>query len=123
MSKMTPEQRDSCSKIIHAHAAAAAAGNAIPVPGLGFAADTITMTTMAMALSGVFGSSIPENVAKNMAISALKKQLLKQPIKSAVKELGKIIPFAGPLLSSTVSGAMLEAAGWAMAEDLANKAN
>ena len=64
MSKMTPEQRDRCSTIIHTHAAAAAAGNAIPVPGLGFAADTITMTTMAMALSGVFGSSIPENVAK-----------------------------------------------------------
>ena len=48
MSKMTPEQRDRCSTIIHTHAAAAAAGNAIPVPGLGFAADTITMTTMAM---------------------------------------------------------------------------
>ena len=123
MSKMTPEQRDRCSTIIHTHAAAAAAGNAIPVPGLGFAADTITMTTMAMALSGVFGSSIPENVAKNMAISALKKQLLKQPIKSAVKELGKIIPFAGSLVASTVSVAMLESAGWAMAEDLANKAN
>ena len=120
---MTEEQRSQCQTIIHSHAATAAAGNAVPVPGLGFATDTVTMTTMAMALSGVFGSCIEKNVARNLAITALKKQVLKTPIKSIAKELGKFIPFAGQVVAAGVSAAMLESAGWSMAEELAREAN
>lgn len=119
---MTIEQKNRCHKIIHSHAAVAAAGNALPVPGLGLAVDITTMTTMAMSLSAVFGGNIPENVAKNMAIAALKKTLLKQPIKTITKELAKLIPFAGQVVASSVSVAMLESAGWVMASELAEKA-
>ena len=85
---MTPEQESKCKAIIHGHAVAAAAGNAAPVPGLGVAVDVVTMTTMAMALSAVFSdNAIPKNVAKNMAIAAIKSTMLKQPIKTVAKEM------------------------------------
>lgn len=115
---MTEEQRKKCHTIIHSHAVAAAAGNAIPVPGLGVAADITTMTTMAMSLSAVFGSSIPENVAKNMAIATIKSTLLKQPLKTIAKEVSKFIPGLGQIVAPSISVAMLESAGWAMANEL-----
>ena len=118
---MTEEEKSKCHKIIHTHAAMAAAGNAVPIPGAGFAVDTITMTTMAMALSAVFGSSIPENVAKNMAVNAIKQTALKSPIKTAAKELSKFIPGLGQIVAPSVSVVMLEAAGWCLAEELSNK--
>ena len=120
---MTEEQRNKCHMIIHGHAVAAGAGNAVPVPGLGVAADVATMASMAMALSAVFGSSIPENVARNLAISALKRTVLKQPIKTIGKEVGKLIPFVGSYFAATVSVGMLEAAGWSMAEQLDREAS
>lgn len=118
---MTPEQESKCRKIIHGHAVAAAAGNAIPVPGLGIAADTVTMTTMCMSLCAVFGGSLTEQAAKGMAIVALKKAMLKQPIKTLTKELSKFIPGLGQIVAPTISVAMLEAAGWVMAKELDEK--
>lgn len=118
---MTSTQQSQCAKIIHSHAAVAAVGNAVPVPGMGFAADTITMTTMAMALASVFGADIKESVARNLAIAALKRQVLKQPIKMVAKELSKLIPYLGQVVAPTVSVAMLEAAGWSMAKELARR--
>ena len=117
--KMTEEQKSKCHAIIHSHAVAAAAGNAIPVPGLGVAVDIATMTTMAMALSAVFASSeIKENVAKTMAIAAVKQTLLKQPIKTMVKEASKVIPGLGQVVSAAMAISFLEAAGWILANEL-----
>ena len=118
---MTKSEKDKCHAIIHSHAAAAAAGNAIPIPGAGIAVDTITMTTMAMALAGVFGGSIPESVAKSMAINAIKQTALKAPMKTAVKEVSKFIPILGQLVAPTISVTMLEAAGWSIAEQLSRE--
>ena len=120
---MTEEQKDKCHMIIHSHAVAAGAGNAVPLPGLGVAADIATMASMAMALSAVFGSSISDNVAKNLAIAALKRTALKQPIKTIGKEVGKLIPVVGSYFAATVSVGMLEAAGWSMAEQLDREAS
>jgi uncharacterized protein (DUF697 family) len=119
MSYMTAQEPSTCAKIIHSHAALAAAGNLLPIPGTGFAADTVTMTTMAMALAAVFGANIERRVAEAMAISALKKTMLKQPIKTIAKELSKLIPGLGQIVAPAVSAAMLEAAGWSLAEDMA----
>ncbi|WP_029409307.1 hypothetical protein, partial [Treponema pedis] len=116
--KMTDEQEKQCHAIIHTHAVAAAAGNVIPVPGLGVAADIATMVTMAMALSAVFGDHIEKNVAQNIAIAALKRTVLKQPLKTVAKELSKLIPGLGQVVAPAVSVAMLESAGWAMAKDI-----
>ena len=120
---MTEEEKSKCEKIIHSHAVAAAAGNLVPVPGVGVAADMVTMTTMAMALSSVFGGSIQESVAKNMAIAAIKQTMLKQPIKTLAKEASKIIPFFFFFVAPSISVAMLESAGWCLAEELSNKRN
>ncbi len=115
---MTDAQKSKCHAIIHSHAVLAGAGNVIPVPGLGVAADVGTMTTMAMALAGVFGGDISKEVAKNIATAALKRTILKQPIKMAAKELSKLIPGLGQIVAPSVSVGMLEAAGWAMAHEL-----
>lgn len=115
---MDESQRNKCHAIIHSHAALAAAGNVVPVPGLGVAADIGTMTTMAMALSGVFGGDISKEVAKNIAVATLKRTVLKQPIKTVAKELSKLIPGLGQIVAPSVSVAMLESAGWAMAKEL-----
>ena len=118
---MTRDEKSKCQAIIHSHAAAAAVGNAVPVPGLGFAVDTVTMTTMCMALSSVFGSGISKNVAEGLAICAIKKTMLKQPLKVIAKELSKLIPFLGQTVSPAVSVAMLESAGWVLAKELDSK--
>ncbi|MBQ7704870.1 MAG: hypothetical protein IJT73_05530 [Selenomonadaceae bacterium] len=117
---MTDEEKSKCKKIIHSHAVAAAAGNLVPIPGLGVAVDTVTMTTMAMALSAVFGSSITENVAQAMAINAIKQTALKQPIKSIAKEVSKFIPILGQTVAPSISVIMLESAGWALANQMAD---
>ena len=120
---MTEDEISKCRKIIHGHAAAAAAGNLVPVPGVGLAADTVTMTTMAMALASVFGGSITEAVAKNMAINAIVATVKKQPVKIIAKEISKVVPVVGQLVAPSISVAMLESAGWLLAEDLSAQKN
>lgn len=120
---MTSAQESRCRNLIHSHAAIAAAGNAVPIPGVGAAADVATMTTLAMLLAAELGGNIPEAVARNLVITALKKQVLKQPLKTIAKETSKYIPFIGGAISAGFSAAMLEAAGWTMAKDLDRKFN
>lgn len=116
---MTDEEKSKCKKIIHGHAAAAAAGNLVPIPMVGLATDTVTMTTMAMALAAVFGGSITETVAKNMAVNAIVATIKKQPVRIIAKEISKVVPLVGQLVAPTISVAMLEAAGWLLADELA----
>lgn len=115
---MTDEEKSKCRKIIHGHAAAAAAGNLVPIPMVGLATDTVTMTTMAMALAAVFGGSITESVAKNMAVNAIVATIKKQPVRIIAKEISKVVPIVGQLVAPSVSVAMLEAAGWLLASEL-----
>ena len=115
---MNSEQKKQCQVIIHTHAAAAAAGNFAPLPTVGFAVDTVAMTAMSMSLCAVFGGDIPKEVAKGMAISALRRTVLKHPVKSIAKELSKIIPGLGQVVAPTISVIMIEAAGWTLAREL-----
>jgi uncharacterized protein (DUF697 family) len=118
MSKMTREQTSKCHKIIHTAAAGAGAGNCVPVPGTGIAADIVAMS---MSLAAVFGGRITEEVAKGMAVVAIKRVMLKQPIKVLAKELSKIFPPLGMIVAPAVSAGMIEAAGWSLANDMALK--
>lgn len=115
---MTDEEKSKCRKIIHGHAAAAAAGNLVPVPMVGLATDTVTMTTMAMALASVLGGSITESVAKSMAVNAIVATIKKQPVRIIAKEISKVVPVVGQLVAPSISVAMLEAAGWLLADEL-----
>jgi uncharacterized protein (DUF697 family) len=121
MSIMTPELERKCHAIIHTAAVSAGAGNLIPVPGTGIAADIVAMSMMSMSLAACFGGSLTEEVAKGMAITALKNTMLKQPIKVLTKELSKFVPFLGQAVGPAISIAMIEAAGWALANDMALK--
>ena len=76
------------------------------------------MTTMAMALAAVFGGSITESVAKNMAINSIVAAIKKQPVKVIAKEISKVVPIVGQLVAPSISVAMLEAAGWLLADEL-----
>ena len=118
---ITDSERSKCKKIIHGHAAAAAAGNLVPVPMVGLATDTVTMTTMAMALAAVFGGSITEAVAKNMAINAIVATIKKQPVKVIAKEISKVVPIVGQLVAPSISVAMLEAAGWLLVDEFVSE--
>ncbi len=111
---MTREQEKKCHAIIHSHAAVAAGANAIPIPGAGFAVDMAAMTSMGMLLAGVFGMDIKRKAVKAMALGALKRQLIKHPVKAAAREFCKFIPGIGQWLAPTLSVALTEAAGWAM---------
>lgn len=115
---MTDEELSTCRKIIHGHAVAAAAGNLVPVPGVGIATDTVTMTTMAMALAAALGGSITESVAKTMAVNAIISTIKRQPVRIIAKEVSKIVPIVGQLVAPSVSVAMLESAGWLLANEL-----
>ncbi len=118
---MTDEQQKKCHAIIHTAAVAAAAANAVPVPGLGIATDMVAMTSMTMSLAAVFGGNLPSEAAKGMAISAIKNTMLRQPIKTMAKELSKLIPGLGQIVSPSISIVMLEAAGWTLAKELDHK--
>ena len=119
---MNKFQENKCHAIIHSHAAACAAGNAVPVPGCGFAVDAVAMASMCMALAAVFGASVTEQVAKGMAIAALKKAVLKHPLKYVAKELAKFVPFLGQMVAPAVSAVMIESAGWMLVAELERKA-
>jgi uncharacterized protein (DUF697 family) len=119
MPQMTEQQTSLCHKIIHTAAASAAVANLIPVPGTGVAADMLAMSLMAMSLASVFGGNLSEQVAKGMAFAAIKNTMLKQPIKVLSKELSKLVPFLGAAVSATISVGLIEAAGWALANEQA----
>lgn len=114
---MTETQRQRCKRIINSWSALAGAGNLSPIPGTGFAADVAALAMMARELAGVFGEDKPASMAKGIAVAALKKALIKQPIKAVGKELLKLVPFAGQALSAGLSVGIAEATGWAMAND------
>lgn len=115
---MNANQKQRCHYIIHTHAALSGVANAAPIPGLGFAVDTATLTTMAMCLAAVYGGDVEKSVARNMAINAIRRTVLKQPIKAIAKELSKLVPWLGQAVAPAVSIVMLEAAGWSLANDM-----
>ncbi len=103
-----------CHAIIHTAAVASGAGNAVPVPGFGWAADTVALTGMAVALAAVFGKDLTKSAASAVAVAALKRQVLKKPLKCIGKELCKLIPWGGQAVSAVVSAGLVEAAGWSL---------
>lgn len=118
---MSPQQQSKCQAIIHSAAATAGAGNLIPVPGAGVAVDLVVMTAMCAGLASVFGGNISEQVARGMAVTALKNTMLKQPVKTLTKELSKLVPYLGLLVAPSLSVALVEAAGWSIAQELAQR--
>lgn len=119
---MNQDDYKTCAIVIHGAAAAAGVGNAVAaVPGTGYAADVAALTGMALALCAVFGGDVPKEVARTMAVAALKQQLMRSPVRAAAKELAKFAPGAGTAVATVLSVSLVEMAGWAMAKDLARR--
>ena len=121
---MNSQQKSECHVIIHTAAAASASSTLIPVPLTGFAVDAVVMVAMVMNLARVFhlDSTVDEDLAKGLAIAALKKQLLKHPVKYLTREFSKTLPMAGTAISGGLSLALTEAAGWKIAEQFSRNA-
>ena len=118
---MTTDQKNRCHAIIHMSAVVAGAGNIVPIPGVGAAADMAVLTSMAIALAAVFGQELSGAAARGAAYAALKRLIIKQPAKYAVKECGKIIPSLGSAIAAIVSVGLAEAAGWQLANEFDRK--
>ena len=119
---MNSQQKSACRVIIHT-AAASASSTLIPVPFTGFAVDAAVMVAMVMNLARVFhlDTTMDEDLAKGLAIAALKKQLLKHPVKYLTREFSKTLPMAGTAISGGLSLALTEAAGWKIAEQFSRE--
>ena len=60
---------------------------------------------------------ISKEVAREIAITALKKQIAAQPIRYLAKEGLKFIPGPWTMLGSAISAGLIEHAGWRIAAD------
>ncbi len=79
----------------------------------------ITGITMGLGISGVgflVGENIAESVIKELAIQAIKSVASK----SVAKELIKFVPIIGQIVAPAISVALIEAAGWTLANSLHN---
>ncbi|WP_406545374.1 hypothetical protein [Succinimonas sp.] len=60
---------------------------------------------------------ISKKIAREIAMTALKKQIAAQPIRYITKETAKSVPILGTILSSAISAGLIEDAGWRVAAD------
>ncbi len=110
---MTTEQFTACNIAIHTASVAAGVAGAIPIP----VADALPISgaqiTMAIALGKVFDQQLSETAAKALISAAASTFVGRQ--------LVKIVPIAGSIVSAGVAAGVTEAIGWTLAVDFANK--
>lgn len=111
---MTEDQLAQCNLAIHIAAAASGVSGAIPIP----VADAVPITTaqiaMVLALGKVFEQDITEAAAKGLIGAAASTFV--------GRNLVKLIPIAGWIVSAAVAAGVTEAIGWTIAVDFANNA-
>ena len=118
---MTAEEKSRCHRIIHTAAVSAAgvgAGMAM-MPGADVPIIIGIEVTMTIALGGVFGVSLTESAAKSIVLSTagtIAGRGISQGLVGWIPGLGNVIN------ASTAFG-VVEALGWAIANDFANKEN
>lgn len=118
---MTAEEKSRCHRIIHTAAVSAAgvgAGMAM-MPGADVPIIIGIEVTMTIALGGVFGVSLTESAAKSIVLSTagtIAGRGISQGLVGWIPGLGNVIN------ASTAFG-VVEALGWAVANDFANKEN
>lgn len=111
---MNIKQRNKCHAIIHSAAATSAAIGATPIPVADALPISATQITMVLALAKVFGQKVTEAAAKGLISSAAATFI--------GRNLVKLIPVAGMVISATVASSVTEAIGWTIAVEFAKKA-
>lgn len=118
---MTAEEKSKCHKIIHSAAVSAAGVGAgmAQLPGADVPIIVGIEVTMTIALGGVFGVSLTESTAKSIVLSTA------GTIAGRGISQGLIgwMPGLGNLINASTAFGVVEALGWAIANDFANKEN
>lgn len=108
---MTKKQMDECNIAIHTASVAAAASGIIPLPGVDAVPISAAQITMVLALGKVFNQKITDSAAKGIIGAAASTFI--------GRNLIKIIPVAGWVVSAAVAAGVTEAIGWSIAADFA----
>jgi len=118
---MTAEEKSKCHQIIHSAAVGAAGVGAgmAQMPGADIPIIVGIEITMTIALGGVFGVSLTESAAKSIVLSTA------GTIAGRGISQGLIgwIPGLGNVINASTAFGVVEALGWAIANDFANKEN
>lgn len=111
---MTQEQITKCNIAIHTASAASAAAGIIPIPVADAVPISAAQITMVIALGKVFDQSLTEGAAKGIIGAAASTFV--------GRNLVKLIPIAGWVVSAAVAAGVTEAIGWTVAIDFAKQA-
>ena len=96
---MTYTQKEQCRRIIYGYAALAGAGNLVPIPVVDIFVDIATLGAMTRRLGFVFGQNISRELAKNLVIVLVKRQLAVRIAKAVVKNIPVFGWIVGPVTS------------------------
>lgn len=110
---MTQDQITKCNVIIHTAATAAGAEAAIPIPVVDAVPITATQIGMVIALGKVFDQKISDSAAK-AAVGAAAATFVG-------RNLVKVIPIVGSVVSAAVAAGVTEAIGWMIAVDFSKQ--
>ncbi len=108
---MTEKQIAQCNAAIHTASVAAGAGGAIPIPIADAIPISAAQVIMVVALGKIFDQEISSSAAKG-AIAAAASTF-------AGRNLIKLIPIAGWIVSAGVAAGITEVIGWTIAVDMA----
>ncbi len=108
---MTEKQIAQCNAAIHTASVAAGASGGIPIPVADAIPITAAQVTMVIALGKIFDQEITSAAAKG-AIAAAASTFVG-------RNLIKLIPIAGWIVSAGVAAGVTEAIGWTIAVDMA----
>lgn len=108
---MTEKQIAQCNTAIHTASVASGASGAIPIPIADAIPISAAQVTMVIALGKIFDQEITAAAAKG-AIAAAASTFVG-------RNLVKLIPVAGWIVSAAVAAGVTEAIGWTIAVDMA----
>lgn len=111
---MNKSQITKCNIAIHTATAASAAAGVIPIPLADAIPITAAQVTMVIALGKIFDVKLTESAAKGLIGAAASTFV--------GRNLVKLIPFVGWVVSSAVAAGVTEAIGWTIAVDFAKDA-
>ena len=108
---MTEKQIAQCNAVIHIALVASGAGGAVPIPIADAIPISAAQVTMVISLGKIFNQEISSSAAKG-AIAAAASTFVG-------RNLIKLIPIAGWIVSAGVAASITEAIGWTIAVDMA----
>lgn len=111
---MSEDQIVKCNLAIHGAAVLSGAAGAVPIPVADAVPITAAQVTMVLGLGKIFGQEITESAAKGLIGAAASTFV--------GRNLVKLIPVAGWVVSAAVAAGVTEAIGWTIAVDFAGNA-